>query len=125
MATLRSSDARTAYVAGALIFSGRPDPTWAVSADQAKQWINLWNTCEPYRGPLPSPPALGYRGVFLRESAQREWFAYRGVVTLKTPKPSESRRDANREFERLLLASAPQHMIPSQIIDAELTRKGV
>jgi len=41
-----------------------------------------------------------------------EWFAYGGVVTLKTGGQPESRQDKNRNFERLVLASAPKKLLP-------------
>jgi len=122
MGTSKSNEDATQFIAGALIFSGRPDPTWRVNADEAKRLEAVWNSLEPYRGPLPKAPVLGYRGVFLRDSARREWFAYGGVATLKTPQGSESRRDHDRKFEALL-SSAPRQAIPSQLIDAELSRQ--
>ena len=72
---------------------------------------------EPYGGALPPVPVLGYRGCFLRDSSEREWFAYAGFVTLKTATGSESRKDNNRKFEALLLSSAPEGAVPPQIVD--------
>lgn len=123
MATSKSNKSAPRYVGRAVIYSGRPDPEWSISEGDAKQLIALWNASEPYSGQSPAPPVLGYRGVFLRDSEQREWFAYGGVVTLKTPQGSELRPDENRQFERLLLASAPQQAIPSQVLDADLRRR--
>jgi hypothetical protein len=123
MVTSKSTEGVAQFVAGALIFSGRPDPTWTISAEEAKRLEALWNSLEPYKGPLPRAPALGYRGVFLRDSADRDWFAYGGGVTLKTAQGSESRRDPDRKFEAVLLSSAPPKAIPPQLIDAELRRQ--
>jgi|SRR4029077_6688371 hypothetical protein len=123
MGTSKSNEGATQFVAGALIFSGRPDPTWTISADEGNRLEALWNSLEPYKGPLPRAPVLGYKGVFLRDSAEREWFAYGGAVTLKTAQGSESRRDTDRKFEALLLSSAPRQAVPPQLIDAELRRQ--
>ena len=102
---------------GASIFSGRPDPTWTISADDAETLKSLWNAMDPYGGALPTAPVLGYRGCLLRDSSGLEWFAYAGCVTLKTDTGSESRKDNNRKFEALLLSSAPEGAVPTQIVD--------
>ena len=117
MGTSRSTDRAAKYVGGASIFSGRPDPTWSISTADAERLKSLWDSMEPCGG-APSPaPVLGYRGCFLRDSAEREWFAYGGCVTLKTAEGSESRKDNNRKFEALLLSSASEGAVPRQIVD--------
>ena len=108
------------YIGGASIYSGRPDPTWEIDSADAERLLSLWGLTEPHTGPTPSAPALGYRGCFLRDSAPHEWFAYGGVVTLKSPDGSESRRDENRRFEALLLSTAPAGLILPELLDPEL-----
>ena len=117
MGTSRSTELAEKYIGGASIFSGRPDPTWSMRENDAKRLKALWRSMEPYDGAPPNAPALGYRGCFLRESAVGEWWAYGGCVTMKTATGFESRRDDRREFEALLLSSAPQGTIPHQIVD--------
>ena len=104
------------------MFSGRPDPTWPVSDEDARRLKGLWDSLKPYDGTTPRAPVLGYRGSFLKGSV-REWVAYGGVVTLKTTEGSESRRDENRRFEALLLSLAPQGAIPSEVLDEELRHR--
>jgi hypothetical protein len=70
----------------------------------------------PWSGPVPSVPALGYRGCFVRSGESREWLVYRNVVTLQARGKSESRKDNARRFEKLVLASAPKGMIPASFI---------
>jgi hypothetical protein len=117
MGTSRSTDRAAKYIGGASIFSGRPDPTWAINADDAERLKSLWDSMKSYGGALPTAPVLGYRGCFLRDSSEREWFAYGGCVTLKTAPGSESRKDNSRKFEALLLSSAPDGAVPPQIVD--------
>lgn len=117
MGTSRSNDPVAEHLGGASIFSGRPDPTWSIGPEDARRLKSLWSAMESYEGTPPEAPVLGYRGCFLRASGKREWFAYGGVVTLKTPAGSESRKDNNREFEALLLSSAPDGAIPRQVVD--------
>jgi hypothetical protein len=123
MGTSKSTEASGEYTGGASLFSGRRDPEWKVGRAEAERLQSLWNGSEPYAGALPFAPPLGYRGCFLRDSAEREWSAYRGAVTLKSPEGSASRRDEDREFERLLLSTAPEGLIMPQLLDAELRRE--
>lgn len=99
-------------IGGASIFSGRPDPTWNVGEKVAKKLEEIWGSLEPWTGKHPSSPPLGYRGCFLRCKPDIEWFAYKGVVTLKIYKVSESRIDKDKKFERVLLSSAPKGLLP-------------
>jgi hypothetical protein len=108
------------YLAGVSIFSGRPDPTWTVSQSEAARLESLWDSLAASPRAQQQPPPLGYRGCFLKDTAkEREWVAYKGVVTLKTPAGDEARSDENRKFESLLLASAPEGLIPPQILESE------
>ena len=116
MATSKSSKQATSWTAGALIFSGRPDPGWTIDQRTAKRLEMLWASLPRWSGPVPSAPPLGYRGCFVKDPEMREWLAYGGVVTLRTQGSSESRRDKDRRFEELLLASAPKGIIPASFI---------
>jgi hypothetical protein len=55
----------------------------------------------------------------MRCSADEEWTAFGGVVTLRTDEGSQSRMDGERSFEKRLLASAPKGMLPSDLINDE------
>jgi hypothetical protein len=120
MGTSKSVEPQGVYVGGVSVFSGRPDPTWTVAPESARRLEALWDASEKYAGARPSAPVLGYRGCFLREGDEREWFAYGGVVTLRQKGASESRRDEGRTFEKTLLSSAPEGVVPSPLLDAEL-----
>lgn len=102
----------TECIGEASIFSGRPDPTWNVGGDVVKKLEAIWMALDHWSGEHPSAPPLGYRGCFLRCTPDIEWFAYKGIVTLKTPKVSESRIDKDKDFERVLLSSAPKGLLP-------------
>jgi len=59
------------------------------------------------------PPPLGYRGVLLKGSDEREWRVYGGVITLKKSGGDvQTREDHGREFEKVLLSSAPHGIMP-------------
>jgi hypothetical protein len=112
MATSKSSET---WIAGAFLYSGRPDPTWPVSAAAARRFENLWSRLPATGKPAPNPSRLGYRGAFLRASLHREWIAFRGLVSLKTPVGIEVRADVERQFEKDLLASAPKGLLPADL----------
>jgi hypothetical protein len=116
MAISKSSKQVTGWTAGALIFSGRPDPVWTIKQRTPRRLEMLWASLPPWSGPIPSAPVLGYRGCFVKSGDSREWFAYRDLVTLRAQGSSESRKDHHRRFEELVLASAPKGMIPASFI---------
>lgn len=58
MGTSRSSKARAEWVGSARVFSGRPDPTWAVPAQVAKQLDRLWESLELWTEHVPAGPSL-------------------------------------------------------------------
>lgn len=119
MATSKSPSKQTKFIAGASVFSGRPDPTWPVDAEFAARLQQLWNSLPSYGGSLPAAPPLGYRGCFLRDEIGAQWFAYRGVVKFTSLPHSETRTDQDRQFERLLFSSAPTGLIPPQLVADE------
>jgi hypothetical protein len=106
------------WIAGAFVFSGRPEPTWSVNKKLIYELEKVWNSIEhtsPDRFPSPSPPILGYRGCFVREydtNTNHGWFVYKSAVTLEMNDSSELRFDRHCKFERLLLFSAPQGVLP-------------
>jgi len=116
MDILKSNRGPRKCVAGAFIFSGRPDPTWEVGEVFVKKVEKIWNGLSEWGGELTSAPPLGYRGCFIICKSDIEWFAYGSVVTMKTVKGHESRMDKNRNFERLLLDSAPEGILPEGIL---------
>lgn len=107
MDTSTSADGDT-WVAGALVFSGRRDPTWPVPVDLGRHLEQVWQGLPTWSGERPHPPPLGYHGCTLTSPDGRVWTAFRELVTQAT----DSRRDSEREFERSLIASAPPGVLP-------------
>src|SRR5215203_1307308 len=100
------------WTARALLFSGRPDPTWPVPKSAATEVHALWAALDPWSGAPSAAPPLGYRGCILRAPDGREWMAFGGAVTLTTPEEVDVRSDPERAFERRLLDSAPPNLLP-------------
>lgn len=111
-----SHEQRRSWRGGAFVFSGRPDPVWAVPEEAARKLEEVWKSLEPWPGPHPPRPPLGYRGAFLQEDDLRQWVAFQGVVTLHFLGKSESRGDPGRVFERLLLETSPKGTLPGGLL---------
>lgn len=103
------------WVAGARVFSGRRDPEWPIEPGLGEQLATLWATLPPSPGPGPKPPALGYRGVFLRRPDGTEWRAWGGVVEGGPGSAVQTREDRDRSFERQVLEAAPPGLLPPGI----------
>jgi hypothetical protein len=99
-------------VGAARLFSGRPDPEWRVAPEIAGELERIWEALGPWSGPLPQPPRLGYRGCLLRDAGGGEFFAFGGAVVLKRPGFQHAKGDPARRFEKRLLSSAPQGLLP-------------
>jgi hypothetical protein len=115
MVTSKSFDSSQRWTAGALLFSGRPDPVWSVDPDTADQFEAIWNSLPASAARLAHQPPLGYRGCFLRQPDGIEWSAFGGVVTRQSRTGAESRRDPDRKFERFVLATAPANILPGDL----------
>jgi hypothetical protein len=96
------------WLAGVSLFSGRPDPTWPLDDAVAARLVSRWETLAPTPDPIPEPPPLGYRGVFLLAPDGRRWLAYGTIVTLD----GERRRDPEARLELELLGTAPPGTLP-------------
>jgi hypothetical protein len=118
MGTSRSGEKYGAWLVGALVYSGRPDPTWHISKRVAKMLQELWESLpasdEKWE---PRPGGLGYRGSFVRGAGHRDWVAFNGLVLLTTPAGMEVRRDPVRKFEKTLLSSAPKGLLPKGVLE--------
>ena len=111
MATSRSAS-YSGWIAGASVFSGRTDPSWPIAPELAEELVAVWDRLPSLEGSLPSAPPLGYRGCFVEDPDGRTWTAFHEAVTLSLPDGTVTRRDDEHQFERLVLASAPEGTLP-------------
>jgi hypothetical protein len=112
MATSKSNSEQAAWQAGAMVFSGRPDPTWELADSVAAALVAVWDELVETGDPLPAGPPLGYRGCYLRHGADCEWTAFGGVVSCRRRTGHTARTDPARRFEQELLMSAPPGTLP-------------
>ncbi|MGI9022691.1 MAG: hypothetical protein ACR2HV_05575 [Acidimicrobiales bacterium] len=108
MATSKSPD----WASEALVFSGRPNPTWGVPEPAARRLLSEWDGLATRPPTRSAAPALGYRGCVLRGAGGREWRAFGGAVDLVGPDEVEGRADPGRAWERALLSTAPAGALP-------------
>ena len=109
-----SSSYSASWLASALLYSGRPNPEWALTDADAEYLVALWSALLPALANAPEP-GLGYRGCVLRGGGRR-WHAFDGVAILTSAASVEMRADANRVFELAILASAPHGTIPESVL---------
>jgi hypothetical protein len=97
------------WKAGALLYSGRPDPSWTMAPDAAGAWVHAFERLTPTDAALPNQARLGYRGAWLQEPAGRRWNAFAELAWCA----SDRRVDVARALERRLLESAPTGALPA------------
>lgn len=113
---MTGQDGKQRCVASVAVYSGRADPEWPLGTKLVDQLRAVWLHLGPRASAAQPPPALGYRGMMLRCPSGEEWMAFGGVVTRRDAAGGiEHRSDAQRRFERMLLASAPKDVVPSGI----------
>lgn len=101
----------------AQVFSGRPDPTWKIEESIQKELEKIWDSLVPIYGEPLSYPLLGYRGCLIKCKGDIEWFVYKNLVTLNKSGKTESREDNNKKFEKLIMSSAPQGLVPPSLLE--------
>ncbi len=112
MGTSRSNS----FSACALIFSGRPSPKWPLASAAALTLIEIWNSLPATDNAEPNASKLGYAGCVLEDGAGTEWRAQDGVAVSKSGATIDARADADRRFERAILATAPVDVLPPGIV---------
>lgn len=90
------------------IFSGRRNPTWALSAKNAEQLVAEINNLTESDA-ASSPDGLGYTGFQVEltdsESRKSKITAYKGLVVYNVNDTSRYFSDSQRSIEKLLLES--------------------
>ena len=86
------------------VFSGMPNPSWTLSADEGAK-LEAWVEALPPAADIVEPPPLGYRGVIIdggTSALAGPLTVYRGTVT----GPTGTRADPDRALEMWLLDTA-------------------
>jgi hypothetical protein len=120
MAISKSGRKEQVWTAGAHLYSGRPDPTWNISAHVVQKLQELWESMtRAGETRVPRSGGLGYRGSFVRGPGGRVWVAFKQLVSLTTPAGTEVRTDTAQEFEKTVLSSAPKGLLPKGLSEGQ------
>jgi hypothetical protein len=101
-----------------LISAGEPDPTWNLTPDQEREFLEKLAA-----SPVPSvsvgPPGrrAGYAGIMARDGGGERWVVYRGWIR----GGPNSRVDDKRVLEQWLLETGRDTIAPKLL--AELSRQ--
>ena len=105
------------------IYSGRPDPSWDLTAADVAQ-VDRAVAALPVTTGTPPEGGLGYHGFTLLlgrpGKADETLVAYRGLVAPPGVDPRPYRIDAGRTVERLLLHSGRSILTPTEVAAVEV-----
>lgn len=119
MGTSRSNSS-PAWIAGASLFSGRPNPSWQLDAAHVAQLIAIWDELKPAAKASAAEDAgahLGYTGCYISNDAGDRWTARNAHVIHQCANTVEDRDDPLRRFEHAVLQSAPSGLLPPNLIE--------
>jgi hypothetical protein len=88
------------------VFSGRPNPAWTLTADEAAELRALASGLAAAADPPPPFDGLGYRGIVARDATGWSLVAHRDVVRVSGPGGAEVRADPGARVGRWLLGTA-------------------
>ena len=91
----------------ALIYSGKTDPQWQLSTEQADHFIELWNRAADSTNEVVNPSILGFKGIRVL-SKNKQCLIYNGVITCIEDGRKSSRIDEGRKIEKFLLGTASE-----------------
>ncbi len=89
------------------IFSGRPNPAWPLTDEEAATLQAMTASLPAAAAPSQSD-GLGYRGIVVRNPGDSSWSltVFRDTVQILTAAKSDVRFDADATIERWLLGTA-------------------
>lgn len=100
----------TTWKVTALLYSGRQNPEWLLTAAEQQRWMELWlSAVLNETAPEPSP-VLGYTGCTLQFEERSHWLLFNGCVSLYAGDHVVSKKDGGRAMELFLLSTAPQQV---------------
>jgi hypothetical protein len=98
------------WKATALLFSGRQNPDWELTAAQQKNWMLLWKHAPVSDTEVKQPSILGYTGCRLQYEEHSHWQLYNGCVSFYEKETVFSKKDEERQMELFLLNTAPEEV---------------
>jgi hypothetical protein len=93
-----------------MLFSGRQNPVWQLTAAQQKNWMLLWKQAPHNDTDVKQPNKLGYTGCRLQYDEHSHWQLYNGCVSFYEKDSVFSKKDEDRQMELFLLNTAPEEV---------------
>lgn len=93
-----------------MLFSGRKNPEWELTALQQKAWMALWQQAPLSITEVEIPSKLGYTGCRLQHNEHSHWQLYNGCVSFYEKGTVFSKKDEERQMEMFLLRTAPEEV---------------
>jgi hypothetical protein len=100
----------TKWKATAMLFSGRKDPEWELTASQQKAWMVLWKQAPSSNTKVETVSRLGYTGCRLQQDEHSHWQLYNGCVSFYEAGEFVSKKDDDKKMELFLLNTAPEEV---------------
>lgn len=97
-----------AWTVTAFMYSGKPDPVWALNEEQVNTWMDAWEDAAHTGGIVEIPSILGYRGCCLQKNKHSYWLLHNNCVCLYENNLSVCKKDVNRKMELFLLGTSPE-----------------
>lgn len=94
----------------ALLFSGRENPAWKLTAAQQKNWMQLWEDADLSNTEVEHVAKLGYTGCRLQLHEHSHWQLYNGCVSFYEDGKIVSKNDEGRKMELFLLGTAEEEL---------------
>ena len=105
------------------LYSGRPDPEWTLTTEQAATLIKALATLSTGTG-APGIGGLGYHG-FTMLAPGSTLVAYRGMVAPPGDGPRAVMADPTRSIERYLLGTSRPHLTADEFTAVERALAGL
>ncbi|MDX2138104.1 MAG: hypothetical protein SF123_08405 [Chloroflexota bacterium] len=103
------------------IFSGRPNPTWEMTAAQAETLTSILREMPTHVGQIPFNDGLGYRGFIIRDSPDFDIaLAYKGCVSIERKNQKLAISSGERILDHWLLENTRPY-IASEVYQLVLT----
>lgn len=105
----------TTWKVTALLFSGRQNPEWLLTAAQQKSWMELWDSAVLNDEAVKPLPVLGYSGCTLRFDERSHWHLHNGCVSFFEDDKIVTKKDRDREMELFLLHTAAPELVDTLV----------
>jgi|WetSurMetagenome_2_1015567.scaffolds.fasta_scaffold93004_4 hypothetical protein len=96
------------------------DPVWSINKTEQQGLLKYWETMNFENiEKMKNISNIFYSGCAMNEKDGRNWFIYKGIAIMRKENIIEVKRDIGRRFEKRLLKTAPNNLIPDFVFETE------